>query len=116
MDVETILASPGGSGDDFHILASIAARQPDRVLVSGTTPYHGRTTVYSDGRTSLLWQESTNQFAKIDAAIPADMLMGLTDLTPESEPVEQILVSAKVLREEEIELDGDNQWLAKIGP
>jgi len=106
MDVETTLANPHG-GEPFHILASVAARQPDRILISGRTPFHGQTTVYSDGSTTLLWQESTNQFARIDAAIPANMLMRLTDLTPESEPVEQTLVSAKVLRDEEIDLDGE---------
>lgn len=108
MDVETTLAKPHGEpGDGFHILARVAARQPDRVLISGSTPFAGETTIYSDGRTSLFWQESTNQFAKIDAAIPANMLLRLTDLTPESEPVEQTLVSAKVLRNEEIDLDGE---------
>jgi TonB family protein len=108
MDVETTLANlRGGSGEGFHILASIAARQPDQILVSGSTPYNGQTTVYSDGRTTLLWQESTNQFAKIDAPIPANMLMRLTDLAPESEPVEQTLVSARILRNEEIDLDGE---------
>jgi len=108
MDVETTLVKPHGEpGDGFHILAKVAARQPDQVLISGSTPFTGETTVYSDGRTTLLWQESTNQFAKIDAAIPANMLMRLTDLTPESEPVEQTLVSAKVVRSEEIDLDGE---------
>jgi TonB family protein len=108
MDVETTLAKPHGEpGLGFHILATVAVRQPDRVLISGSTPFAGQTTVYSDGRTSLFWQESTNQFAKIDAAIPANMLLRLTDLTPESEPVEQILVSAKLLRNDEIDLDGE---------
>jgi protein TonB len=105
MEVETTLAKPHGEG--FHILAKVAARQPDQVLISGSTPFSGETTVYSDGRTTLLWQESTNQFAKIEAAIPANMLMHLTDLTPESEPRDTTLVSAKVLRSEEIDLDGD---------
>jgi TonB family protein len=108
MDVETTLAKPHGEpGLGFHILATVAVRQPDRVLISGSTPFAGQTTVYSDGQTSLLWQESTNQFAKIDAAIPASMVLRLTDLTPESEPVEQTLVSAKLLRKEEIWLDDD---------
>ena len=108
MDVETTVAKPRGApGEGFHILASIAARQPDRILISGSTPFDGQTTVYSDGRTSLLWQESTNQFARINAAIPVSLLMRLTMLTPESEPVEQTLVSAKILRDEEIEIDGE---------
>ena len=107
MDVETTLAKPHGEpGLGFHILATVAVRQPDRVLISGSTPFAGQTTVYSDGHTSLFWQESTNQFAKMDAAIPASMLLRLTDLTPESEPVEQTLVSAKLLRNDEIYLDG----------
>jgi TonB family protein len=108
MDVETTLTKPRGEpGLGFHILATVAVRQPDRVLISGSTPFSGQTTVYSDGHTSLLWQESTNQFAKLDAAIPANMLLRLTDLTPESEPVEQTLVSAKFLRNEEIYLEGE---------
>jgi protein TonB len=108
MDVETTLARPHEDpGEGFHILAKVAVRQPDQVLISGSTPFAGETTVYSDGRTSLFWQESTNQFAKIDAAIPAKMLLRLTDLTPEAEPYEQTLVSAKVLRDEEIDLDGE---------
>lgn len=108
MDVETTLVKPHGDpGQGFHILASIAARQPDKVLISGSTPATGQTTVYSDGHTTLLWQESTNQYAKIDAAIPANMVMRLTDLTPESEPREQALISAKVLRDEEIDLEGE---------
>jgi len=108
MDVETTLTKPHGDpGLGFHILATVAVRQPDRVLISGSTPFAGQTTVYSDGRTSLLWQESTNQFAKIDAAIPTNMLLRLTDLTPESEPVEQTLVSAKVLRKDEIYIEGE---------
>jgi TonB family protein len=107
MDVETTLVRPHGEpGEGFHILASIAARDPDRILISGSTPFTGQTTVYSDGRTTLLWQESTNQFAKIDAAISANMLMRLTDLTPESEPREQTLVSAKILRDEAIDIEG----------
>jgi TonB family protein len=108
MDVETTLVKPHSNpGDEgFHILASIAARDPDRILISGSTPFTGQTTVYSDGRTTLLWQESTNQFAKIDAAISANMLMRLTDLTPESEPREQTLVSAKFLRDEAIDIEG----------
>lgn len=108
MDVETTLVKPHANpGDEgFHILATIAARDPDRILISGSTPFTGQTTVYSDGRTTLLWQESTNQFAKIDAAISANMLMRLTDLTPESEPREQTLVAAKILRDEEIDLEG----------
>lgn len=106
MDVETTLTKPHGEGGlGFHILATVAVRQPDRVLISGSTPVAGQTTVYSDGRTTLLWQESTNQFAKIDAAIPATMVLRLTDLTPESEPVEQTLVSAKFLRNDEIYLE-----------
>ena len=108
MDVETTLAKPHGEpGLGFHILATVAVRQPDKVLISGSTPFAGQTTVYSDGHTSLFWQESTNQFAKIEAAIPARMLLRLTDLTPESEPVEQTLVSAKMLRNEEIYLEGE---------
>lgn len=108
MDVETTLQKPHGEpGLGFHILATVAVRQPDRVLISGSTPFAGQTTVYSDGQTSLLWQESTNQFAKLDAAIPANLVLRLTDLTPESEPVEQNLVSAKVLRSEEIYLEGE---------
>jgi TonB family protein len=108
MDVETTLQKPHGEpGLGFHILATVAVRQPDRVLISGSTPFAGQTTVYSDGRTSLLWQESTNQFAKLDAAIPANTILRLTDLTPESEPVEQNLVSAKVLRSDEIYLEGE---------
>ena len=108
MDVETTLAKPHGEpGLGFHILATVAVRQPDRVLISGSTPFAGQTTVYSDGRTTLLWQESTNQFAKIDAAIPATMVLRLTDLTPESEPVEQTLVSAKFLRNEEVYLEDE---------
>ncbi len=107
MDVETTIAKPHGEpGFGFHILATVAVRQPDKVLISGSTPFTGQTTVYSDGLTSLFWQESTNQFAKIDAAIPARLLMRLTNLTPESEPVEQTLVSAKFLRDDEIYLDG----------
>lgn len=107
MEVETVIARPHGEpGDGFHILAKVAARQPDQVLISGSTPFTGETTVYSDGRTSLFWQESTNQFARIEAAIPASMLMRLTNLTPEAEPIEQNLLSAKVLRSEEIDLDG----------
>lgn len=107
MDVETTLAKPHGEpGLGFHILARVAVRQPDRVLISGSTPFAGQTTVYSDGHTSLFWQESSNQFAKIEAAIPANMLLRLTDLTPESEPVEQTLVSAKFIRNDEIYLDG----------
>ncbi len=108
MDVETTLQKPRGEGGlGFHILATVAVRQPDRILISGSTPFAGQTTVYSDGHTSLLWQESTNQFAKIDAAIPASILLRLTDLTPESEPVEQTLVSAKLLRSDDIYLDGE---------
>src|ERR1700733_8736204 len=62
MDVETTLVRPHGEpGEGFHILASIAARDPDRILISGSTPITGQTTVYSDGRPTLLWQESTNQ-------------------------------------------------------
>jgi len=107
MDVETTLQKPGGEGGlGFHILATVAVRQPDKILISGSTPFTGQTTVYSDGHTSLLWQESTNQFARIDAAIPASILLRLTDLTPESEPVEQTLVSAKFIRNDEIYLDG----------
>jgi TonB family protein len=107
MDVETTLARPRGEPGGFHILASIAARQPDRILISGSTPFNGQTTVYSDGRTTLLWEEATNQFAKLSAAIPANLLMRLTPLTPESEPVEQTLVSARFLRDEELEIDGE---------
>ncbi len=108
MDVETTIARPHGEpGDDFHILAKLAARQPDQILISGSTPFSGETTVYSDGRTSLLWQESTNQFAKIDGVIPANLLLRLTHLTPEAEPSEQTLVSAKLLRNEEIDVDGE---------
>lgn len=108
MDVETTLSRPHGEpGFGFHILATVAVRQPDKVLISGSTPFAGQTTVYSDGHTSLFWQESTNQYAKIDAAIPANMLLRLTDLTPESEPVEQTLVSAKFLRNDEIYLEGE---------
>ncbi len=108
MDVETTLIKPRGvPGEGFHILAKIAARQPDHILISGSTPFFGESTVYSDGHSSLFWQESTNQFAKIDAAIPARLLMHLTNLTPEAEPVEQTLISAKVLRSEEIDLDGE---------
>lgn len=108
MDVETTLVRPGGDpGEGFHILASIAARDPDRILISGSTPRTGQTTVYSDGHSTLLWQESTNQFARIDAAISANMLMRLTDLTPESEPREQTLVSAKFLRNEEVDIEGE---------
>lgn len=108
MDVETTLARPHGEpGLGFHILARVAVRQPDRILISGSTPASGQTTVYSDGQTSLLWQESTNQYAKIDAAIPASVLLRLTDLTPESEPVEQTLVSAKLLHNDEIYLEGE---------
>ena len=109
MDVETTLERPRGApGEGFHLLASIAVKQPDRILISGSTPFDGQTTVYSDGHTSLLWQESTNQFATIKAAIPASLLMRLTLLTPESEPVEQTLVSAKILRDEEIVIDGES--------
>jgi len=108
MEVETTLLKPHAEpGEGFHILAKVSARQPDQVLISGSTPFWGETTIYSDGHTSLFWQESTNQFAKMDAAIPANLLMRLTNLTPESEPVEQTLVSAKVLRNEEIDLDGE---------
>jgi TonB family protein len=108
MDVDTTLVRPHGEpGEGFHILASIAARDPDRILISGSTPFSGQTTVFSDGRTTLLWQESTNQFARIDAAISANMLMRLTDLTPESEPREQTLVSAKFLRDEAIDIEGE---------
>jgi len=114
MDVDTTLVRPHGEpGEGFHILASIAARDPDRILISGSTPFAGQTTVYSDGRTTLLWQESTNQFAKIDAAISANMLMRLTDLTPESEPREQTLVSAKILRDEELDIEGE-RFLCKV--
>jgi protein TonB len=108
MDVETTLQKPHGeSGLGFHILATVAVRQPDQILISGSTPFAGQTTVYSDGRTSLFWQEATNQYAKIDAAIPAKLLLRLTDLTPESEPVEQTLISAKFVRNEEIYLEGE---------
>ncbi len=109
MDVETVVARPHDEpGDGFHILAKLAVRQPDHILISGTTPFAGETTIYSDGRTSLLWEESTNQFAKLDAAIPASMVLRLTNLTPESEPFEQTLVSAKVIRREQLEIDGDS--------
>jgi thiol-disulfide isomerase/thioredoxin len=108
MDLETTLVRPHGElGEGFHILASIAARDPDRILISGSTPITGQTTVYSDGHSTLLWQESTNQFARIDAAISANMLMRLTDLTPESEPREQTLVSARFLRDEAIDIEGE---------
>lgn len=108
MDVETVVARPHGEpGDGIHILAKVAVRQPDQVLISGSTPFTGETTVYSDGHTSLFWQENTNQFARIEAAIPAGMLMRLTNLTPESEPTEQNLISAKFLRNEEIVIDGE---------
>jgi hypothetical protein len=108
MDVETTLARPGqGIDGGFHILVSVAARQPDHFLITGTSPFDGQTTVYSDGHTSLLWRESSNQFAKIDAAIPTDSIMRLTAMTPESEPLEQNLVSAKVLRDETLEIDGE---------
>ncbi len=59
MDVETTLQKPHGeSGLGFHILATVAVRQPDQILISGSTPFAGQTTVYSDGRTSLFWQET----------------------------------------------------------
>lgn len=108
MDVETTLQKPHSeSALGFHILATVAVRQPDQILISGSTPFTGQTTVYSDGHTSLFWQESSNQYAKIDAAIPAKILLRLTDLTPESEPLEQNVVSAKFLRNEEVYLEGD---------
>src|SRR6185437_8468764 len=107
MDVETTLQKPGESGPGFHILATVAVRQPDQILISGSTPFAGQTTVYSDGHTSLFWQESSNQYAKIDAAIPAKLLLRLTDLTPEAEPFEQNLLSAKFVRNEEVYLEGD---------
>lgn len=108
MDVETTLASPRNeAGFGFHILATVAVHQPDRVLISGSTPGTGQTTVFSDGNTSLLWQESSNLYARIDAAIPAAMLLHLTDLTPEAEPTAESLVSAKILREDTIYIDGE---------
>jgi TonB family protein len=108
MDVETTLASPRDeAGFGFHILATVAVRQPDRVLISGSTPATGQTTVFSDGRTSLFWQESSNLYARIDAAIPAAMLLHLTDLTPEAEPTAHDLTSAKILRDDTIYIDGE---------
>ncbi|HVW09772.1 MAG TPA: DUF2092 domain-containing protein, partial [Bryobacteraceae bacterium] len=108
MDVETTLASPkDDSGFGFHILATIAVRQPDRVLISGTTPATGQTTVFSDGQTSLFWQEASNVYARLDAAIPASMLLRLTELTPEAEPTARNLTAAKILRDDTIYIDGE---------
>jgi len=108
MDVETTLASPANdSGFGFHILATIAVRQPDRVLISGSTPATGQTTIFSDGNSSLFWQESSNVYARLDAAIPAAMLLHLTDLTPEAEPTARNLTSAKILRDDTIYIDGE---------
>lgn len=108
IDIETTLASPrDDAGFGFHILATIAVRQPDRVLISGSTPATGQTTVFSDGQTSLFWQESSNVYARIEAAIPAAMLLRLTDLTPEAEPTPHKLVSAKILRDDTIYIDGE---------
>ncbi|HEY4087333.1 MAG TPA: TonB family protein [Bryobacteraceae bacterium] len=100
LDVET-------TGSGFHILATVAVRQPDRILISGSTPATGQTTVFSDGRTSLFWEESSNLYARIDAAIPAATLLHLTDLTPEAEPTAQNLTSAKILRDDTIYIDGE---------
>ena len=108
MDVETTLASPrDDAGFGFHILATVAVRQPARVLISGSTPGTGQTTVFSDGRTSLFWQESSNLYARIDAVIPAAMLLHLSDLTPEAEPTAQTLTSARILRDDTIYIDGE---------
>ncbi len=100
IDVET-------TGVGFHVLATVAVRQPDRLLISGSTPATGQMTVFSDGRTSLFWQEASNLYARIDAAIPAAMLLHLTDLTPEAEPTAQNLTSAKILRDDTIYIDGE---------
>jgi TonB family protein len=108
LDVETTLASPrDDAGFGFHILATVAVRQPDRVLISGSTPATGQTTIFSDGQTSLFWQESSNVYARIDAVIPAAMLLRLTDLTPEAEPTAQNLTAAKILRDDTIYIDGE---------
>ncbi len=115
VEVETVLAKPHAEpgADGFHVLAKLTVLQPDKVLVSGSTPFTGEMTVFSDGHSTLFWQESTNQFARIDAALPARSVASLTLLTPELEPT-GTLVSAKLLRDEEIDLDGERFHCAVI--
>lgn len=105
LEVETTIAKPRG-GDPIHILAKVAVREPDHVLISGTAPFSGESVFFSDGRTILYWQESTNQFTRIEGSADAAMALRLTGLTPEVEPVEK-LATARLLRSEELDLEGD---------